>query len=217
MEKLKQSREATSATFKIGGIVKQKYINQKNNLSYRGQFNKPKFKQDFKPCRPQKTERRSWQPERGKNGSSPGSDKSDKPFKKQNSVDKGLSYGSIKTYKSALSLVIRFLSSDDYIFQRFLKGIYNMRPPTTRYSITWDPYPVLRYLEGQFPFESLTLEKLSQKIVTLLALTSADRTSMAADRLNALAPLYAHRDIDVDINQVISLFASKKRRLDFVT
>lgn len=89
LEKVKQSREATSAAFKVGGIVKQKHTTQINHLNYRGQLNKPKFKQDlrqeFKPYQPQKTERRTWQSERGKNRQFPGSDRSNKPFKKQTS------------------------------------------------------------------------------------------------------------------------------------
>lgn len=50
-----------------------------------------------------------------------------------------------------------------------------MKPPMAKYSSTWDPYPVLSYLEGQFPLESLSLEQLTQKLVSLLALTSAHR------------------------------------------
>ncbi|XP_074034136.1 uncharacterized protein [Leptinotarsa decemlineata] len=90
-------------------------------------------------------------------------------------VDEGLSYSSINMHKSALSLVIRFPSKEDYIFKRFLKGIYNMTPPMPKYLTTWDPSLVLRYLEGLYSHENISLEKLVHKLVTLLASTSAHR------------------------------------------
>lgn len=59
--------------------------------------------------------------------------------------------------------------------QRFLKGLRNINPPKARYSNTWDPHPVLEYLEKFYPLDTLTLEKLTLKVVTLLALTTAHR------------------------------------------
>lgn len=49
------------------------------------------------------------------------------------------------------------------------------KPPKTKYEYTWDPKQVLNYLEQLFPHDELTLEQLSQKTVTLLALVTAHR------------------------------------------
>ena len=37
---------------------------------------------------------------------------------------------------------------------------------------------------------------------------------MAADRLNGLALLYIHQDINPDIEKIIDLFAKDKRRIE---
>lgn len=90
-------------------------------------------------------------------------------------VKKGLSYSSINTHKSALSLIIDIPDNQQYIFKRFLKGIYSLHPPKPKYSFTWDTSVVIKYLENLYPLETLSLEKLSYKLVMLLALTSAHR------------------------------------------
>lgn len=61
------------------------------------------------------------------------------------------------------------------LISRFMKGIFNARPPLPKYSITWDVGKVVRYLETLFPLESLSLKMLTLKIATLLALTTAQR------------------------------------------
>ena len=42
------------------------------------------------------------------------------------------------------------------------------------------------------------------------------RATMSEDRLTGLALLYIHRDLEIDIEDVINRFGSKNRRLDFV-
>lgn len=44
-----------------------------------------------------------------------------------------------------------------------------------KYKSTWDPAPVLSYLKNKFPNEQLSLQDLTQKTVTLLALITAQR------------------------------------------
>ena len=58
---------------------------------------------------------------------------------------------------------------------RFMKGIFNLRPPVPRYQFTWDVKQVLSYLSSHFPLRSLNLKMLTQKLVTLLALCTAQR------------------------------------------
>ncbi|KAJ8912961.1 hypothetical protein NQ315_000017 [Exocentrus adspersus] len=87
----------------------------------------------------------------------------------------GVSYSTLNCYKSALSLILDINDSDERILKRFLKGAFNIKPSSPRYSITWDPRPVLEHLETLMPLTSLTLQNLTLKLVTLLALISAHR------------------------------------------
>lgn len=90
-------------------------------------------------------------------------------------LNQGLSYTSINSSKAALALLFDIDLDNQKIMKRFLKGVYNKNPPSPKYSTTWDPAPVLKYLETKFPLNSLSLKDLSQKLVMLLALTSAQR------------------------------------------
>lgn len=90
-------------------------------------------------------------------------------------VDNSNSYSSINACKSALSFVLPIDTRDEGIIKRYLKGIYNQRPPRPKYNTTWDPHPVLSLLENMFPLSTLSLEKLSHKLVTLLAIITAHR------------------------------------------
>lgn len=58
---------------------------------------------------------------------------------------------------------------------RFMKGVFNLRPPLPRYAATWDVQPVLRQLRSMHPLHSLSLKNLSLKLVMLMALTQAAR------------------------------------------
>lgn len=86
----------------------------------------------------------------------------------------GAQYGTINSHRAALSLIVGDISDDDRII-RFCKGVYKLRPPLPRYNVTWDANVVLNYLTTLFPNESLTLERLSKKCSTLLALVTAHR------------------------------------------
>jgi len=68
---------------------------------------------------------------------------------------------------------------------RFLKGVYNSRPPAPRYSTTWDVNVILSHITTLPDNTDLDLKLLSYKLVMLLALTNADRCSdLAALDLN---------------------------------
>lgn len=87
----------------------------------------------------------------------------------------GSQYGTLNSYRSALVLILGpYMSKDDRI-SRFLKGVYRLRPPQPKYNVTWDASLVLNYLCSQYPNEHLTLETLTKKCVTLLALATAHR------------------------------------------
>ena len=58
-----------------------------------------------------------------------------------------------------------------------MQGVFNLRPPCPKYSFTWDVDTVLTYLCSLGPSENLSLKNLSLKLVTLMALASANRSS----------------------------------------
>lgn len=87
----------------------------------------------------------------------------------------GSQYGTLNTYRSALSLIIgSHISTDDRI-KRFLKGVYRLRPPRPKYNVTWDTSKVLDGLSDWYPNETLSLENLTKKCVSLLALATSQR------------------------------------------
>lgn len=88
----------------------------------------------------------------------------------------GANYSSLNTYRSALALILGKQFSQDDRVSRFIKGVYRIRPCLPRYDITWDPNVVLNHLSQFYPNESQPLETLSKKLVTLLALSTAQRT-----------------------------------------
>lgn len=91
-----------------------------------------------------------------------------------------LSYGTFNSFRSALSLLLPGEVGKDTRLKRYLKGIFRLRPPKRKYNYTWDPAMVLRYL-GDLPNDdSLSLERLTRKLATLLALCSAHRIQTLA-------------------------------------
>ena len=93
--------------------------------------------------------------------------------------EKGLSYTTINTARSAISAIT--LSEDKNtigchpLVSRFMKGIYKGSPPTPRYQSTLDVQPVLTYLAATNPVDKLDLKMLTLKLVMLIALVSAQR------------------------------------------
>lgn len=93
---------------------------------------------------------------------------------------KTFAYGTFNSFRSALSLILPGDVGKDPQVKRFLKGILRWRPPKRKYNFTWDPQLVLSYLERMVPNESLSLEDLTKKLVTLLALITAHRIQTLA-------------------------------------
>ena len=58
-----------------------------------------------------------------------------------------------------------------------MQGVFNSRPPCPKYSTTWNVDVVINYLHSLGPSEHLSLKNLSLKLVVLMALTSANRSS----------------------------------------
>lgn len=66
------------------------------------------------------------------------------------------------------------LSKDDSI-ERFFNGVYRLRPPLPNYNATWDTNAVLDHLNTLWPNEELSLDKLTKRTITLIAITIAHR------------------------------------------
>lgn len=63
----------------------------------------------------------------------------------------------------------------DHRIKKFCRGIAKKRPPKPKYDVTWDPKIVIDYFSKGNPNEELSLKELSQKLITLLALTTGHR------------------------------------------
>ncbi|XP_041975806.1 uncharacterized protein LOC121730731 [Aricia agestis] len=113
----------------------------------------------------------------------------------------GAQYGTINSYRSALSFIIKKLPDDDRI-SRFCKGVFKLRPSLPRYTFTWDAGVTINYLATLFPNENLTLEQLTKKCVTLLALVTAHRVqTLSKIKLNEI--VYCNDKIMIKICDLI--------------
>lgn len=87
----------------------------------------------------------------------------------------GASYGTINSYRSAIAFILGPKIGQDDIIKKFCRGVSKKRPPKPKYNSTWDPKVVLDFLSKWTPNNELCLEKLSLKLVTLLALITGHR------------------------------------------
>lgn len=94
--------------------------------------------------------------------------------------ESGLSYSALNTAHSALSAIgivlDGFVAGNHPVIIRFMKGVFNQRPSTSRYSQFWDVAVVLRFLQSLSPVKNLSLKMLTLKLVMLISLTIACRT-----------------------------------------
>lgn len=98
------------------------------------------------------------------------------------------SYSTLNTYRSAISLICVEDMGSHPMVKRFFRGVAALKPQKPRYEYIWNPAPVIAHLASLYPHDSLSLEVLSRKLVTLLALTSAQRmqTLAAIQRSNII-------------------------------
>lgn len=89
--------------------------------------------------------------------------------------NEGAQYGSLNTCRSTLSLLIGDHVGTDQSVKRFFKGIFRTRPPLPKYETTWDTSIVLNFLGTLYPHDNISLEMITKKLVTLLALVTAHR------------------------------------------
>ena len=89
---------------------------------------------------------------------------------------------------------------------RFLRGVFNSRPPAPQNTCTWDVDIVLSFLENAPSNDQLSFSFLSHKVAMLFALANADRCSdLAALDLR-------HRSFQVDGVKFVIPGLTKTRR-----
>ncbi|XP_043472731.1 uncharacterized protein LOC122505285 [Leptopilina heterotoma] len=97
----------------------------------------------------------------------------------------GISYSTLNIYRAAISLLTANQLGKDNIVSRYFKGVSSINPPKPKYEETWDPQVVLTYLQSLGENEKLSLEMITKKLATILALISAQRVqTLAAIELN---------------------------------
>lgn len=89
-------------------------------------------------------------------------------------LQEGASYGTLNSARSALSLISQGAVNSPNM-SRFFKGVYRMRPPQPKYDTTWDIEVVFREIEKWYPLEDLNLQKLTERLIILLAIGTAHR------------------------------------------
>ena len=90
----------------------------------------------------------------------------------------GLSYSALNTARSALSTIITIdhaPAGQHPLVKRFMRAVFNKRPALPRNTITWDVDIVLNYLKTLSPVKTLSLAKLTKKLLMLLLLLSGHR------------------------------------------
>ena len=80
-----------------------------------------------------------------------------------------------------MSLLVGPEMAQDFRIKRFLKGLANLRPSLPKYNATWDPKIVLDYFTRLGSNDKLTLQELTSKLITLLALTTGHRMQTFAN------------------------------------
>ena len=91
----------------------------------------------------------------------------------------GKQYRTINAIRSAISMTHEEVDGIQVgqhpLVTRFLKGVFNSRPPAPKYSFTWNVDTVLVFLKSLPENNNLSLQQLSHKLVMLMALANADR------------------------------------------
>ena len=93
----------------------------------------------------------------------------------------GKEYSTVNTHRSAISM--SHMSIDGVVVGkhptvcRLMQGIFNSRPPKPKYRSVWNVDTVVVHTQSMEPSDKLSLKDLSWKLVTLMALTNADRAS----------------------------------------
>ena len=99
----------------------------------------------------------------------------------QHLVDQGLAWRTIGVHRSAVSSILEPHKTtpvgQDPLVCRFMKGVFNLRPPKVNVIPTWDVGSVLETVAQWHPPVDIDLPTLTRKVAFLLAICSAKRLS----------------------------------------
>lgn len=84
-------------------------------------------------------------------------------------------YGTLNTYRSAISLLSTWDIGRDPTIRRFCRGVSVIKPQRPKYDQTWDPSIVLEFYSSREESSELKLGDLSKKLALLLLLVTAQR------------------------------------------
>ena len=88
--------------------------------------------------------------------------------------DLGHSYKTITGYTTTIKKFIALDSRDQILLKRFMKGVYNLRPPKKRHMATWDITIVLNHLRNMNINTTMTISK---KLATLYMILAGTRVN----------------------------------------
>lgn len=95
--------------------------------------------------------------------------------------DRGCAYSTINSAKCAIATIVHippYSSINKHpVIKQYMTGIFNLKPPKPKLSFVWDVDILFRYFEQLGNNNSLPIEILTQKLVTLLLLLGAQRLS----------------------------------------
>lgn len=90
-----------------------------------------------------------------------------------------LGYSAINTARSALSTFVVLPEGHSVgnhpLISRFLRGVFQLKPPLPRYNKIWDVRLVLNFLRKLSPAKKLSLQDLTLKTCMLVALVTSQR------------------------------------------
>jgi len=120
--------------------------------------------------------------------------------------DSGLSYSALNLARSALS---SFMCLNDGtsvgshpLVARFLRGVFNLRPPQAKYKEIWEVRPVFNYLRKLSPVKFISLKQLTLKLCMLIALLSAQRTQ-TLHLLTIDSMVFTKKDVQFRISEFV--------------
>ena len=95
--------------------------------------------------------------------------------------DRKLAYRTINIHRSCISFHLAHVDNkpvgDHPSVIRLMKGIFNSNPPRPKSNVVWDVSVLINYIRSLPPNADLSFDDLSRKLVCLLAVTCANRSS----------------------------------------
>lgn len=128
----------------------------------------------------------------------------------------GNGYSSLNSARSALSTFLineyGLTIGNSPFVKRFMKGVFELKPPLPRYKFIWDVSIVLNFLSNYFPNENLPLNVLTYKCVMLLALASMQRVQTLSS-INISDIYFTNDSVVIPIFELLKQFRPRNNKL----